>query len=136
MPVIKYTVEGPQFLLPGALPVNFSLEFPSIGFGGLPSIPVEIGTGPFDIGIEVEFVCPGYPFCQASQACRLTKGPYVWQLDPQQLISIKIPGIPEFPIIPKIPTINLSIPPKFMLPLNCPNYVRQQQEAADAGPTS
>ncbi len=131
MPILQYTLQGPSLLAPGVLPINFSLDIPSFNLS-IPETPIELGIGPFDFGIEVTFICPGYPFCQAKQACQTTKKTPVWSIDPTAIISTKIPSF-SLPIIPDIPKIQFSFPPKFMFPLQCPNYIRMQQESLDSG---
>jgi hypothetical protein len=117
------------------LPLDFS--FPGIdlnkllGFPGTPDVPISMGSGTFDFGLDVTFVCPGYPYCGATQACEYTKSSPCWHVDPSEWFSFKIPGIPKMPALPKVPAFSYSIPPKWALPKGCPNYVRSSQNEAD-----
>jgi hypothetical protein len=129
----KYTVSATGIDVD--LPVSFS--FPKIdlnklfGFPGTTEVPISIGTGPFDFGLKITFICPGYPACGASSACSYSKSTPGWRLDPTEWFSYKIPGIPKMPSLPSIPGFNISIPPKWMLPQGCPNYTRSQQDLMD-----
>lgn len=133
----KITISGPTLLLPGnPLPITFTFPEidinPILGLIGVPPIPAEIGTGPFDVGIKLTFVCPGFPLCGAKQACTTVKNA-AYHVNPSDVIGGKIPGTPPIPKVPVVPGFTVSFPPKFMLPLRCPNYIRQQQQQQDGG---
>lgn len=119
------------------LPIDFS--FPGVdlneilGFPGTPEIPISMGSGPFDFGLRITFICPGYPVCGAKTACRSVQETPTYNVDPSQWFSFKIPGIPAMPKLPKIPGFTYSVPPKHIMPQGCPNYIRSQQNAADKG---
>jgi hypothetical protein len=117
------------------LPVTFS--FPGVdlnkifGFPGTSDVPISMGSGQFDFGLKITFICPGFPVCGAKSACSYSKTTPTWSLNPTEWFSYKIPGIPKIPHLPTVPSFNYSIPPKWMLPKGCANYTRSQQDIMD-----
>lgn len=102
------------------LPETIGIDIPLMGVG-TPKIPLELGTQPFDAGIKVNFVCPGWPACgRLEGACTytITKG---MSLDPSKLIP-GLPAIPSFNLI-IFPGYKASVkvPPDIYNPLKCPN---------------
>jgi hypothetical protein len=127
MPVIVINID-PSSYTPDMLPVQVGFgPVGPFGFGGLPEFPLVIGTGPFDFGLKVNFICPGYPLCgKLAGPCKYTWKTPVYSFDPSLMIPIKIPGIPEFP--KKIGPFGASLqfPPRGFRPFKCPNYPRRR----------
>jgi hypothetical protein len=122
MPVIIYEFDASS-ITADMLPIEVEVgPIGPFGFGGTPEIPVEIGSGAFDFGMKVIYSCPGWPLCgKPDEPCQWEKSK-VWQFDPLELVSLKIPGIPAFPKQLGPYGAAWSIPSKSFQPFECPNY--------------
>lgn len=123
MPVLEFTID-PGSITASMLPIRYQLgPIGPFGFGGTAPIPISIGSGPFDFGIKVNYICMGYPTCgKTGEPCKLSIATPVLHFSPFSLLSTKIPGIPALPSGLGPFGFSLVVPPKPFRPFNCPNY--------------
>jgi len=106
------------------LPMFFGVTIPALGIP-LPDPPPLILSAE-SFGVQVEFICPGFPACgkeplegeDEAVACRQTKtSPIINLADYLPVIDITIPqiGIPE-------QVVGVTVPSSGWNPLNCPMY--------------
>jgi hypothetical protein len=102
------------------LPKDYTVDVPLLGVG-TPKVAPNLGTQAFDAGLDIKFVCPGWPTCKRATACEFNKKVGV-SLDPSKLI----PGIPALPALNLIIfpgyRATVKVPPDIYNPLKCPNY--------------
>ena len=98
---------------------NPPLVIPKIGGSSTKHITVP-GAGPFEVGVDIRWKCPGYPACGRQEgACKWSKKKG-YDLNPLQFLPIKIPVLPSIPVL--FPGIKLAIGFRLSFdPQFCPN---------------